>query len=370
MKNIFPFILSALVSTSTASEAPARNETTIVLDATAVSNLGIKTIEAEQNAFERTIFTLGTTECPSDARSSLTSRSAGRIVETLAQQGDFVAKDQVLARMESRQPGSPPPIIDLKAPAAGLIAESKIHLGSPVEPDEALMELLDLNRIWISTGIPQHQASQLSEQSAARIRIPAIGTTQAVAKFLRLDAKADPEMGTINAIFELANPDKKIRPGMRAELIITTDKRAEVLSIPRSALQGDGTNRFVFIKDYELANAFVRLPVVIGETNNERVEISSGLYPGDEVVTEGAYALSFAGKGSVSLKEALDAAHGHPHNEDGSEMTKEQIASANGEAHDHDHAGNGLVIFLSITCALLTASLALAIRSLRKRSKA
>ena len=50
------------------------------------------------------------------------------------------------------------------------------------------------------------------------------------------------------------------------------------------------------------------------------MEVLAGLIGGDEVVTNGAYSLAFAGKGSVSLKEALDAAHGHEHNEDGSEV--------------------------------------------------
>jgi hypothetical protein len=48
--------------------------------------------------------------------------------------------------------------------------------------------------------------------------------------------------------------------------------------------------------------------------------------PADEVVTRGVYSLSFAGGGSISLKEALDAAHGHEHAEDGSELTPEKRA--------------------------------------------
>jgi hypothetical protein len=87
------------------------------------------------------------------------------------------------------------------------------------------------------------------------------------------------------------------------------------------------------------------------------VEIVGGLFPGDEVVTRGAYALSFAGKGNTSLKEALDAAHGHPHNEDGTEMTKEQLAAAGesgGDGHGHEHgAGSPLTLFLAITCGVL-----------------
>ena len=46
----------------------------------------------------------------------------------------------------------------------------------------------------------------------------------------------------------------------------------------------------------------------------------------------GSYALSFAGSRSgISLKEALDAAHGHEHAEDGSELTDEQRAAEQAE---------------------------------------
>jgi hypothetical protein len=160
----------------------------------------------------------------------------------------------------------------------------------------------------------------------------------------------------VDAIFELPNPDSKLRPGMRTEISLIASKRENILSIPREALQGDRSNRFVFIKDYELENTFVRVPVTIGERNDDRVEITSGLFPGDEVVLKGAYALAFAGKGNASLKEALDAAHGHPHNEDGTEMTADQIAASSGTNHDHNHdhgANQTLILFLSIACGVL-----------------
>jgi hypothetical protein len=70
--------------------------------------------------------------------------------------------------------------------------------------------------------------------------------------------------------------------------------------------------------------------VVLGEQNDDYVEVLSGLFPGDMVVTRGSYSLGFVIEGSgISLKEALDAAHGHEHNEDGSELTDEQKAGGN-----------------------------------------
>jgi membrane fusion protein, heavy metal efflux system len=127
---------------------------------------------------------------------------------------------------------------------------------------------------------------------------------------------------------------------MRAEFSIVTAKRSDVTSVPRAALQGTPANRFVYVKDFDLPHAFVKTPVVIGASNDRSIEIVSGLFPADEVVTQGAYSLAFAGAGTLSLKEALDAAHGHAHAEDGSEL--KPGAATDDHGHDHgdedDHA--------------------------------
>jgi cobalt-zinc-cadmium efflux system membrane fusion protein len=108
--------------------------------------------------------------------------------------------------------------------------------------------------------------------------------------------------------------------------------------VPLEALQGDPANRVVYVKDFDLPNTFVKCPVQVGERNDRYVEIISGLFPGDEVVTKGSYFLGFVAGGGPSLKDALDAAHGHPHNEDGSIMTAEQLAAQEGA--DDGHAGH------------------------------
>jgi multidrug efflux pump subunit AcrA (membrane-fusion protein) len=353
--------LTALAAAA-AENNPPRSENTVVLDAGGVQNLGIETSPTEETAFEQILVVLGEIEHTCESHTVLSSRVAGRIIEVGIHQGEFAVKGEVLARVESRQPGDPPPVIELRAPADGLVIRSDVHLGAPVEPASELLEIQDLSTVWAVAKIPQQEAAILAEGLTARIRIPALGGAERIGKYLRLGVAADAAQGTIDAIFELSNPGNALRPGMRAELSIISSSRDDILSIPRDALQGDRSNRFVFIKDYELENAFVRMPVTIGEISGGRVEITSGLFPGDDVVTRGSYALSFAGKGSASLKEALDAAHGHPHNEDGSEMTTGEMAASGGDhghAHDHTHESTGpLTLFLAITCGVLLLLLA------------
>ena len=154
---------------------------------------------------------------------------------------------------------------------------------------------------------------------------------------------------------------------MRTEFSIVVSNREKVMAVPKEALQGDNVAPFVFVKDLELKNAFVKAPVRTGARNDQYVEILSGLFPADDVVTKGAYPLAFAGAGSVSLKDALDAAHGHEHNEDGTEVTAEQNKTRKpGEANGTNTGP--LTLFLGILSVLLTILLTLSI-VLRRSTK-
>jgi multidrug efflux pump subunit AcrA (membrane-fusion protein) len=303
-----------IASFGSASEAAIEDDraaNTIILNETAVANLRIEKVAVEERTFESTVFAIGRIEEIPANRSALSSRISGRVVKLNVQVGDSVRAGEVLVHIESRQPGNPPPTIELKALQAGLVVDSHIRLGEPVDPAEDLLDISDRSSVWAVAVIPEPEASGIVPGTKARIKVPALGG----------------EAGAVEGIFELDNKDRKLQPGMRVEFSIITGSRENVSAVPRTALQGDPTKRVVFVEDFELANAFFRAPVVLGEQNDTHIEVLSGLFPGDEVVTHGSYALSFAGGGSgISLKEALDAAHGHEHNEDSSEMSDSQKA--------------------------------------------
>lgn len=336
---------------------PERLANTIVLDETSVKNLGIETVEAEETTFEDTFFALGSIEVLPGKRAVVSSRIPGRVFSVLALPDQEVEEGEELMWVESRQPGDPPPTIMLEAPMAGHISKVDIAVGQPISPDQSLIEIVDLSVVEAAARVPQHLASQLKKGMKAQIRVPGFPGETFEAELAHLGAYADESNATLEAAFHVQNADKKLRPGMMAEFNFVASVREGVMSIPKAAVQGDAAGRYVFIKDYDLDHAFVKVPLQVGSSNAERTEVLVGLLPGDEVVTKGAYALSFAGKGSVSLKEAMDAAHGHPHNEDGSEMTKEQIAAEGGhEDHDHSHGSQGwtqLTRFFAATSALL-----------------
>ena len=212
--------------------------------------------------------------------------------------------------------------------------------------------------------MPQATAGKIKQGTQARIQFPVRPDKEYTATLLKFAACPCPDpacalgqnlttrseddevdLNTAGVVFTIENPDNQLRRGMNAECTIIMEKRDGVLSVPRNAIQGTPSSRHVFVKHPKIPHAFDRVNVTTGITSGNRTEILDGLFPGDEVVTRGSYSLGFAGGGGgVSLKEAMDAAHGHDHNEDGSEMTPEQKAAAAKEGGDdtHGHGEEGI----------------------------
>lgn len=335
-------------------KAPTNTEGFIALKPAGIKNLGIQYETVEVMNFEHTVFAIGNIREVPQNHSVLSSRISGRIIEVNAFEGDSVKKGDVLVKVESRQPGSPPPVVELKAPRDGLVVTSHIRLGEPVEPSNELLDIIDLREVWATAQVPEDAISQIKPGTKAHIRIPALGGESIDGTLLRFAPKADQAGGTIGAIFSVPNKDLRLRPGMRAEFSIVTSSRKNVMAVPRESLQGDAANRVVYVKHVDLPNSFTRLPVQTGEKNDRYVEIISGLFEGDEVVTTGSYSLSFASGSGISLKEALDAAHGHEHNEDGSEMTTEQKSKKDNAEHgESPQKFNSTTLFFAASSALL-----------------
>ncbi len=365
-------ILSALllaVSPLRAAISPEEAANTVILDETGEKNLKIETVEAEETDFEETVFALGRIRVAPGHRAVVSSRVPGRVLSVSAHIDTLVEKGVEVAVIESRQPGDPPPSIRLTAPLTGMIAGVNIVPGKPVTPDDSLVEIIDLSEVHAVAAVPEHLVGGLRAGQTAHIRVMAVPGRTFEATLAHLGASADGKTGTLEAAFHVANPDGVLRPEMRAEFSIVLSKREGVMSIPRIALQGDAASRTVYRKHYDesLKHTFVRVPVQTGVMNDRFVEITAGLVAGDEVVTTGAYSLGFAGKGSISLKAALDAAHGHEHAEDGGELTAEQKAKSSsqegGDAHRHNGGGfstltlfslasNGLLLVLLVVAML------------------
>jgi membrane fusion protein, heavy metal efflux system len=226
--------------------------------------------------------------------------------------------------------------------------------------------------MWVVAQIPEQLAAGIRPGTKARITFPAIGGEPIVAELLRFGVQANREAGAVEGVFKVSNKDGRLQPGMRAEFSIVVSSRPDVLAVPEESIQGDPAARVVYVTDFDLPNAFVRASIVVGEKSGGWVEVKEGLFPGDEVVTRGSYSLGFVGEGSgISLKEALDIAHGHKHAEDGSELKEGDKAADAEDGHD-DHGEGGApkwLIYYAVGISIVVLLLGQMVWNSKRHSK-
>ena len=101
-----------------------------------------------------------------------------------------------------------------------------------------------------------------------------------------LDNQIDTATGTVKVKAEFANDDESLFPNQFVNVRVLLDTLHGATVIPTSALQRGATGLFVYVVKPDRSVA--RRTIVTGPTEGERVAVSSGLQPGEIVVTDGA----------------------------------------------------------------------------------
>ena len=114
----------------------------------------------------------------------------------------------------------------------------------------------------------------------------------------------DKQTGSIPFIFEVINPEMKLKIGQMVEARLYTDLEKEALCVPLSSVYKDEGRKVVFIQSG--GESFEKRIVRTGSVFRGYIEILNGAAPGEYVVSKGAYFVKLAGT-------STPIGHGHTH---------------------------------------------------------
>ena len=97
-----------------------------------------------------------------------------------------------------------------------------------------------------------------------------------------------------------------ILPGTYAEIFLLTEGKTEAIAIPEKALVEESGIYYIYLRIHD--DIYRRQQVTTGRNDGERVEILTGVAPGDEVVTDGVHQLKQAALGNI-----IPEGHTHAH---------------------------------------------------------
>jgi Cu(I)/Ag(I) efflux system membrane fusion protein len=87
----------------------------------------------------------------------------------------------------------------------------------------------------------------------------------------------------------IQNKNNLLKPGMNAYVSLT-NRQTSNLTLPTNAVLRNEHNNMVWVQTGH--NIYKSLPVHLGKEDADRIEILSGLHPGDIVVVNGAYLIN------------------------------------------------------------------------------
>ena len=195
----------------------------------------------------------------------------------------------ILSVPVATQPGVGLAALDVPAPFAGTVIEKTAVLGEYAEAYKPLFTIADLSSLWIETNLYERDLGSVAVGALATVTVAAYPDERFVGKVTYISNTLDRKTRTVKARVEVSNIERRLKPGMFANVLIEEAARRPVLTLPETAvvlLQGQMT---AFIANP--GGGYRPVPVEIGEQGGGRVVIRSGLKPGDVVAVSGAYSL-------------------------------------------------------------------------------
>lgn len=188
----------------------------------------------------------------------------------------------------------------LVAPFDGEVAELSAVEGAIARREEPILTLVDVDPIRIRAEILESDYGRIVPGAGVVVRFPAYPGETFEGFVESLGPEIDPDRGTGVAFVTLPNEKRRLKPGMFAEIEIVGQIHADRLSVPRDAVLERDRRLLVFRGTGGRAEwAYVET----GLETRDRVEITSGLAPGDTVLVEGHLTLAHGAPVKVSLRK-------------------------------------------------------------------
>ncbi len=315
----------------------------VAIDATIVSNLGVRTAKAQRGELSQRIETVGYVAYDEDTVQHVHTRVDGWI-EKLATKatGDAVEKGQLLFELYSPTlvnaqeeylialrsanklllkaskerlaalgvTGSEIARLDKErtvrqrvrvyAKADGVIAHLGVREGIYVTPATEIMSVAELDRVWVLAEVFERQAAWVKTGQSAMVELDYLPGEMWHGSVDYVYPELDPKTRTLKVRLRFDNTAESLRPNMFARVTIQGEGFGEVVHVPREALiRGGSVNRVVVALG---EGRFRAQPVEVGIESGNRVAIQKGISVGDLVVVSGQFLIDSESNIEAALK--------------------------------------------------------------------
>jgi multidrug efflux system membrane fusion protein len=188
------------------------------------------------------------------------------------------------------------------SPLDGRVGLRQVDQGNYVTPGDTngLVVITQLQPISVLFTVPEDNLQAISKRLQQGAKLPAMAFDRSGANKIAdgtlqtFDSQIDPTTGTIKLRAQFPNETRTLYPNQFVNIRLLLDTHKDVTTMSTAGIQRGVPGTFVYLINAD--NTVSVRPVQLGITDGDRVEVRSGLSPGDRIVIDGADKLREGGK--------------------------------------------------------------------------
>jgi multidrug efflux pump subunit AcrA (membrane-fusion protein) len=167
----------------------------------------------------------------------------------------------------------------IRSPIDGVVLDRPASLGTRLAINDHVMQIADVSpeHLVMRAAVDEEDRAKLRDRQAVRMVLYAFADETLSGRVEKIYDRADPEQRTFEVDIRVEPPDKRLHPGMTGELAFIMESKEQAVVVPAQALQ---QQTIWTVREGVLA----AVKPDIGLKSVQRVEVLSGIEPGQRVV--------------------------------------------------------------------------------------
>ena len=176
--------------------------------------------------------------------------------------------------------------MEIKAPFKGVIVNLPYYTPNVrVASGEVMVGLMDYSNMYMEVELPENTIDKIAVGQQVKITNYNIESDTLRGEIAQLSPAINEETRTYSGFITIKNPELKLRPGMFAKGEIITTSKEGVLAVPKEIVTTRRGHKLVFT--VESNNRAMQKHIETGISDDEYIEIVSGLEEGEKIVIRG-----------------------------------------------------------------------------------
>jgi RND family efflux transporter MFP subunit len=176
----------------------------------------------------------------------------------------------------------------IKSPVAGIIDDITLKKGELAMPGMQMMRIVNLDELYINADVAETYLAQVREGENVNVEFPVYPDMKLETPIYRKGNVINPNNRTFKIQLKLKNPDKLLKPNILSVIHINDFSADSAIVVPSSLIKQDITGYYIYIiQENGGRNVARKVYIQPGKTYLDQTMVLSGLNEGQSIITQG-----------------------------------------------------------------------------------